>query len=225
MTRENYALIKEYMKSCMADSAHDREHVRRVLYNALEIAADMNDVDYDVLIAACLLHDIARREQQLDPAICHAQAGSEKAYVFLVKHGFDEAFAQQVRHCIITHRYRKTTPPQSIEAKILFDADKLDAVGATGIARTLMYKGAVSEPLYSLLDDGSVSDGKNDEVPSFFQEYIFKLQDLYDNFYTEKGRALALERQTAAKEFYSRLYNEVSASNNSGRALLDTLLK
>ena len=225
MTYENYTLIEDHMKSCMKDSAHDREHVRRVLFNALEIAADMNDVDYDVLITACLLHDIARREQQLDPAICHAQAGAEKAYIFLGDNGFDEAFAQQVRHCIKTHRYRKSTPPQSVEAKILFDADKLDAVGATGIARTLMYKGAVSEPLYILLDDGSVSDGNGDEAPSFFQEYIYKLQNLYDRFYTEKGRALALERQEAAKEFYRSLYQEVSTSNNSGRALLGTLLK
>lgn len=225
MTRGQYALIEGYMESCMADSAHDRMHVMRVLYSALEIAEDTGDVDFDVLITACLLHDIARKEQLLDPTVCHAQRGAQMAYEFLAENGFDEVFAQQVRHCIAAHRYRKASPPQSIEAKILFDADKLDSAGATGIARTLMYKGAVGEPMYSVLPDGAVSDGSGDEAPSFFQEYIYKLQNVYDRFYTEKGRALALERQAAAEEFYRSLYREVSLSGESGRALLGKLLE
>ena len=66
MTREIYHKIENYMLSIMDDSAHDREHVYRVLYNALEIAKAESDVDYDILIAACLLHDIGRKEQFTD---------------------------------------------------------------------------------------------------------------------------------------------------------------
>ena len=58
----------------------------------------------------------------------------------------------------------------------MFDADKLDVTGAMGIARTLLYKGKVSEPLYSLLPDGTVSTGEDDTEPSFFQEYKYKLE-------------------------------------------------
>lgn len=86
------------------------------------------------------------------------------------RNNFSENFAEKVRTCIQTHRYRKSNPPQSIEAKILFDADKIDVSGAVGIARALIYKGQVSEPLYSLLPNGQVSDGEQDAQPSFFQE-------------------------------------------------------
>lgn len=76
MTKETYDLIENYMLSCMEDSAHDKEHIYRVLFNALEIAKAENDIDYDVLITACLLHDIGRREQFDNPALCHAIDGS-----------------------------------------------------------------------------------------------------------------------------------------------------
>lgn len=224
MTRETYSLLENYMLSCMDDSAHDREHVYRVLYYALEIAWTLEDVDYDVLIAACLLHDIGRKEQFENPALCHAAVGSEKAFLFLTEHGFDPEYAEQVRQCIKTHRYRENNQPQSPEAKILFDADKLDVTGAMGIARTLIYKGIVSEPLYSLLPDGTVSDGAGDDAPSFFQEYKYKLEHLYDRFYTEKAASLAEERRQAAVCFYQSLYREAASPYRDGRDALAGLL-
>lgn len=221
MKSDTYTLLEKYMLSCMEDSAHDKEHIYRVLYNALDIAKTENDVDYDVLIGACLLHDIGRKEQYENPALCHAVVGGEKAYNFLIEHGFDVTYAEKVKQCIKTHRYRKNNPPQSLEAKILFDADKLDAAGAMGIARTLMYKGIVSEPLYSLLPDGMVSDGENDTAPSFFQEYKYKLEKIYSNFYTTKGTEVARERQQAAIDFYNSLYQEVGESYKSGKEELN----
>lgn len=104
----------------MRDSAHDKQHVYRVLYYALDIAQTEENVDYDVLICACLLHDIGRMEQFENPAICYAKAGAEKAYHFLMENHFGEDFAQRAAECIRTHRYRSDDPPQSMEAKILF---------------------------------------------------------------------------------------------------------
>lgn len=225
MTKESYSLIEAYMKSCMSDSAHDTEHVYRVLYNALEIAESCDDVDYDILISACLLHDIARAEQLADSNICHALYGGDKAYRFLMENGFGEEFSERVRHCIQAHRYRSGNAPQTIEAKILFDADKLDAAGAVGIARTLAYKGAVGEPLYSVRADGSISDGAGDENPSFFQEYCCKLKNVYDRFFTAKGAAMAAQRKKAAEEFYSSLFDEVNGSRVRGRDFLGKLLE
>lgn len=225
MTPDNYSLLENYMISCMEDdSAHGKDHIYRVLYNALEIAKAEKGVDYDVLVAACLLHDIGRREQFENPALCHAIVGGERAYDFLLEHGFDAAYAEQVRRCIQTHRYRKNNPPQSKEAKILFDADKIEAAGAVGIARTLIYKGKVSEPLYSLMPDGMVSDGENDTAPSFFQEYKYKLEKIYSNFYTIKGAEIAKERQQAAVDFYNSLYQEVSISYQNGKDELDKVI-
>ncbi len=209
MDKKTYALIESYMHSCMEDSAHDQEHIYRVLYLALEIAEHEKNVDRDVLICACLLHDVGRKEQFENPRLCHACVGSEKAYRFLVQQDFAETFATHVRDCILTHRFRRDNPPQSMEAKILFDADKLDVCGAVGIARTLVYKGAVSEPLYSLTPEGEVSDGKEDVEPSFFQEYKYKLEGIYQGFYTARGKEIAQRRRAAAVSFYENMREEV----------------
>ena len=225
MTADVYKSLETFMLSCMDDSAHDSEHVYRVLYNALAIAREEKDADYDILIAACLLHDIGRIDQIRDPSLCHAQVGSEKAYRFLLESGMDEAFAQQVRHCIVTHRFRKNLPPQTLEAKILFDADKLDVTGAIGIARTLMYRGTLTEPLYRHLPDGTISDGSEDIGHSFFREYKFKLEKLYDRFFTATGAALARERQAIARDYYESLYREVSHGYTEGQKELSRLLR
>ncbi|MDE5781030.1 MAG: HD domain-containing protein [Lachnospiraceae bacterium] len=225
MDKKIYGLLEEFMVSCMDDSAHDKEHVYRVLYNALDIARTEKNVNYDVLICACLLHDIGRKEQFENPALCHAMVGGENAYDFLVEHGFGESYAEKVKCSIQTHRYRKSNPPKSIEAKILFDADKLDVSGAIGIARTLIYKGIVSEPLYSLLPDGMVSNGENDVSPSFFQEYKYKLENLYSNFYTERAAEVAKERQQIAVDFYNCLYQEANIAYQSGRMELDKIIQ
>lgn len=216
MNHATYCLLETYMRSCMSDSAHDREHVYRVLKNALVIAESMPAVDYDILITACLLHDIARPDQIADPTLCHAAVGSQKAYNFLLANGYSDEFAAQVRDCIRTHRFRKNDQPETLEAKILFDADKLDVVGALGVARTLVYKGTVSDPLYTRKSDGSISDGSDGEASSFFREYKFKLEKLYDRFYTEKGRELALMRKPAAEAFYQSLYQEVTQFDLQG---------
>lgn len=224
MNKQTYILVENYMLSCMRDAAHDKEHIYRVLYNALNIAQAESNIDYDVLITACLLHDIGRDEQFKNPKLDHAEVGGDKAYRFLTDNGFSTEFASKVKSCIVTHRFRKSRPPESIEAKILFDADKLDVTGAMGIARTLMYKSGVGDPLYSLGEDGMPSNGEGDEAPSFFQEYNFKLKNLYDKFYTERGRQLAAERKSAAKAFYDSLYAEVESAYGSGKCLLKNFI-
>ena len=226
MTKECYALLENFMLSCMEDAAHDKEHIYRVLNNALQIAEEAEEVDYDVLITACLLHDIGRKEQFADPRLCHATVGGQKAYDFLLAQGFGEEFAQKVRHCIQTHRFRKAMQPQTTEAKILFDADKLDVTGAIGIARSLMYKAEVAEPLYTKLPNGGICDGSREDAPaSFFREYKFKLERLYDKFYTAAGARLAADRRKIAADFYESLYREVNAGYEEGQAILQKRLE
>ena len=217
MNDKTYNLLENYMQAEMGDSAHDKEHVYRVLYTALQLAKTESGVDYDVLIAACLLHDVGRKEQFANPSLCHAEVGGDKAYGFLVEKGFAPEFAERVKRCIVTHRFRKNNPPQSIEAKLLFDADKIDTVGALGIARSLQYSGMMNEPLYTKKPDGTVSDGTNDSESSFFGEYKFKLVNVYSRFYTESGRQLALSRQSASEDFYNALLAECSAPYLDGR--------
>ena len=223
MTQKTFALLEDCMLSSMGDSAHDAEHVRRVLYLALEIAETEPDADRDVLIAACLLHDIGREEQFQNPALCHAQVGAEKACRFLLERGFPESFALHVRDCVRTHRFRSSDPPESIEAKILFDADKLDVTGAVGMARTFFYAARVGQPLYTLLPGGTVSDGSAEEpegVHSVLREYKVKLENIYGSFLTRRGGELARQRQAAARSIYENLLSEIREPYDAGGALL-----
>lgn len=225
MKKELYDKIENYMLECMNDSAHDKEHIYRVLYMALDIAKYESNVDMDVLIISCLLHDIGREEQFKNPKLCHAQIGSEKAYNYLISNGFPEEKVVQIRSCILTHRFRSDNPPNSIEAKILFDADKLDVTGTLGIARTLVYKGIVSEPLYSVEKNRCVLDGSSDREPSFFQEYKYKLEKLYDKFYTDRATQIAKERQHSAVAFYSSMLEEVRGCYLTGNSELKNELE
>lgn len=224
MKRSDFDLWDRYMSACLSDSSHDREHVYRVLYNAVDIASFEENVDMEALVCACLLHDIGRPEQFENPALDHAAVGAEKAGRFLLGNGFSPDFAARVNAAIRSHRFRKASPPESVEAKILFDADKLDAAGAMGIARTFLYKGGVGDPIYTLDKDGIPSDGTDETKISFFQEYKFKLEKLYGRFYTRRGRELAEERRSAAEAFYRALLEECRGPYVRGKRSLEVLL-
>jgi len=208
-----YPEVEAYMKSCLCDVAHDSEHVYRVLHYALQIAENEvsagNEVDYDILIVACLLHDIARPEQFADSKIDHATHGAKKAYDWLISNGYSKDFSDEIKNCIETHRFRSNNPPKSIEAKILFDADKLEVCGAIGIARTLLHNAHTMEPLYTINKKGIVRNGEKDKQNSFMREYKYKLEKIYDKFYTEHGAKLAKKRKKVANDFYNALLAEV----------------
>ena len=224
MDKRAYSKIESYMLSNMNDGAHDEQHIYRVLYFTLDIA-EYYDVDMDVLIASALLHDIGRETQFKDSKLDHAIVGSEMAYDFIIKLGWNEGKANHIKKCISTHRYRKNNEPESIEAKIIFDADKLDVTGTMGIARTLAYKGIVAEPLYSLDKDGNILDGTKDKEPSFFQEYNFKLKKVYDGFYTDRARRIAITRKEIAKQFYETMLKEVTETYENGKTRLEKVIK
>lgn len=224
MQKDMYLEIENYMLLLMTDVAHDSQHIYRVLYHALDIAKEF-DADMDVLIAASLLHDIGREAQYDDPKCDHAIIGSDMAYDFLQAIGWPEDKANHVKACISTHRYRNNDEPASIEAKILFDADKLDATGAMGIARTLLYNGIVSQLLYHVDESGKVLDGKEDKRPSFFREYNKKLRKVYDRFYTDRAKRIAKKRRKASIDFYESMYDEVNSTHQTGLNLLNAELE
>ncbi|HIS75461.1 MAG TPA: HD domain-containing protein [Candidatus Merdivicinus excrementipullorum] len=209
MKEQEYRRIEEYMKACMTDAAHDREHVYRVLRAALKIAETEPEADRDILTAACLLHDIGREKQYADPKVCHAEAGAEMARRFLLELGWEEDRVSHVSACIFTHRFRKGREPGSMEAKIFFDADKLDVCGAIGIARTLQYQGRVGEPLYWVDKEGNPLPGDPGEPDSFLKEYRKKLSKLYGRFYTPAAAEMAKGRRQIAEAFYQAVWREI----------------
>lgn len=213
MDKAVYLKIEAYMLSCMDDSAHDAEHIYRVLSMANRLA-DCTEapLNRDVLTAACLLHDTGRVEQFQDPKVCHAEAGSLKAYRFLLELGWSEDEAAHVRDCVLTHRFRNNRRPQSMEAKLLFDADKLDVSGAMGIARTLCYAGEIGAALYSRDENGQLLPGSEEGPNTFLQEYKHKLERIGDGLYTDAAREIAARRFPAARAFYEALVAEIRES-------------
>lgn len=211
MDKKTFDQIQNYMIKMMGDSAHDALHIYRVLYQSLVISEHYTDVNKDILIASCLLHDIGRDAQFKNPQLCHAVEGGKMAYLYLKELGWDEAFCAHVRDCITTHRFRTDNLPKSLEAKILFDSDKLDVTGALGIARSLIYKGQVGEPLYTVDESNQIQDGQNPHAPeSFFKEYHYKLIRLYDMFYTEQAKQIAQKRKEMTICFFEELVEEVT---------------
>ncbi|MCL2057308.1 MAG: HD domain-containing protein [Oscillospiraceae bacterium] len=210
MDRAEYDKIHAYMLEMMGDSAHDAMHIYRVLHNSLKIAESHPEADKDILTAACLLHDIGRQSQFRDASICHAEEGGRLAYEFLGSLGIDEKRRAHIRDCIITHRFRTDRQPATIEAKILFDCDKLDVTGAIGIARTLFYKGHTGEPLYTLDEEGRVQNSGDAHMPeSFFKEYHYKLIKIYGRFYTKEAREIGEKRKAIFTAYYEALLDEV----------------
>lgn len=226
MTRAEYTKIETHMLTLMKDSAHDPMHIFRVLCNALRIAEREPDADMDVVIAASLLHDIGREAQSKNLELDHAQIGANMALEFLPTLGWNDMKAAHTCDCIRTHRFRRGDEPKSIEAKIVFDADKLDAVGAIGVARTLNYGGQYNEPLYALDGSGEIlTAGGGAEISTFFQEFNYKLIRLYDKFYTKRGAEIAESHRAAATDFYRSLESEIMNAHKSGNSILEATLR
>jgi uncharacterized protein len=132
------------------DPVHGFDHVLRVLHMAERIGDELG-ADLEVLRAAALLHDAAGAAPGPDSGrATHEQASAEFAAGELRREGWPDDRIEQVAHCIRSHRFRSVEAPRTLEAKILYDADKLDVVGAFGVARTIGYALQAGEPVFAV---------------------------------------------------------------------------
>lgn len=178
------------------DSAHDFDHVLRVLANALKIA-QTEPANLEILQTAVLLHDIARADQH-HAGLDHAVEGARQAREILRAAPAD--FTAAVCHAIETHRFRADNLPQTIEAKILYDADKLDAIGAIGVARVFAFGGSHNRRLWAEDHEG---------VHTAKQEFEVKLVKLKDAMLTATGQRLAQQRHTFMVQYFRQLTAEI----------------
>jgi uncharacterized protein len=219
--RSKIEMIKQRMTSELSCSAHNIDHVMRV-YNLCKLIAETeSNVEMDVLEPAALLHDIARVKESNDNSgeTDHAVLGAEMAGEILNELAYPPDLIEKIKHCILTHRYRTNNEPKTIEAKILFDADKLDVIGSVGIARTYMLAGqfdqrimASSSALYekeNIVDNGRI---KNLSKHSPYMEYEYKFKNIPDKLYTQKGKQMGKERLTFMDSFFLRLKEEVNGT-------------
>jgi uncharacterized protein len=181
-----------------ADSTHDFDHVLRV-YCLAEHIGLAEGADMGVLRTAALLHDIARPDQDAGRVADHAAQGARRARQILA--GQPLEFIEAVAHAIEAHRFRVDRPPQTLEAKILYDADKLDAIGAVGIARAFAYGGYRGRRLWAPSD--------SDEHTAM-KEFAVKLSKVKGTLFTRTARAIAEERHAFMVEFFERMAAEVA---------------
>jgi uncharacterized protein len=187
-----------------AESGHDFDHVLRVKALAERIAR-IEGGDLAVVRAAALLHDLGRPEQRATGRD-HAIVSAERAREILAHHPADQVEA--VAHAIEAHRFRTGPAPASPEARALFDADKLDAIGAIGIARVFAYAGARDQPLWASIETAQ-RDGPDTPHHTPVHEFVFKLARLRDMLVTDTGRAIADERHRFMEDFFQQLEAEV----------------
>jgi uncharacterized protein len=220
------------------DPVHGFDHVLRVLALAERLGRELG-ADLEVLRAAALLHDAAGAAPKghqpgpgAEPAYeagagaapvgdepgglgvggraTHEQRSAEFAREVLLAEGWREERIAAVQHCIRAHRYRNAEEPQSLEAQVLFDADKLDVLGAFGAARTLGYALQAGHPFFAepsaqFLDSGHPEPG---EPHSAYHEYLFKLRHVSGRLHSEPARRLAERRHAVMRAFFEQLAAE-----------------
>jgi uncharacterized protein len=225
---ERYNRLKMNAEREMQGSspAHDIAHVMRVYNLCLKLANYELNVDLDILRTAALLHDIARTKEDKDVQasflnVDHAVLGAEMSAKILRELGYSEERIERVKHCITSHRFRGENPPRTIEAKILSDADKLDVLGATGIARSFTIGGENGQKIYldtpvdEYIKENLVGGRANGRIidPSKHAsnlEFETKFKQIPDKLYTQKAREIARERLEYMKQFFERLKKEIN---------------
>jgi uncharacterized protein len=197
-----------------SDPVHNFEHVLRV-YHMAERLAQAEGADLEIVRAAALLHD-AQGSAPGNPngdRLHHHYSSAEFAESILKDEGWPEERIAAVVHCIRSHRYRDTAePPGTLEARVLFDADKLDVLGAIGAVRTIIYAVLDGKPVYVEPSDLFYQTGKLEpgELHSSYHEYIFKLNKVKDRLFTPTALSIAETRHTYLVEFYKELRAEIN---------------
>ena len=165
--------------------SHDAGHVERVRRIALFLAKS-EGADISVIEKAAELHDIAREKEN------HAAEGAKLAREILSSQGHDAEFVEKVARCIETHSFSGSKKPESLEAWILSDADKLDAMGAIGVARAFLYSREAGRGI--------------EETIKHFEDKLLKL---YGLLHTETARKIGLRRHKFLEEFYTQIKKEM----------------
>ena len=197
------------------DPVHGYDHILRVLRLALYLAEQVG-ADPQIVRAAALLHDASGAHPSGEQdRVLHENSSAEFAREILEKEGWGRKRIEAVVHCIQTHRYRGGKEPRTLEAKVLYDADKLDVCGAFGIARTLGYAIQAGQPIYSPLSETFRTSGRLEkgETHSAYHEYIFKLRNVRDSLHTKPARELAAHRHEVLTAFFEQLNDEADGMN------------
>jgi len=191
------------------DPVHGFDHVLRVFALAERIAK-AEGANTDVVRAAALLHDASGGETGSAGRGEHQHLSAEFARQVLEAEAWPEEAIAAVQHCVRAHRFRGTEQPETLEAKVLFDADKLDVIGAFGVARTIAYDVTVGQPIFAEPSAGFLATGEGEagEPHSSYHEYLFKLSKIKDRLFTLTARQIAEGRHQFLVDFFEQMAAE-----------------
>ncbi len=188
--------------------SHGWDHVARVVELAERIART-EMADLFIVKTAAILHDIGRADEDASGGkVCHAELGSDRAYEFFRAEGLVEEQARHIADCILSHRFRNEHRPETPEARSLFDADKIDSIGAVGIGRAFLFAGEVGARLHNAEIEIHETEAYSHEDTAY-REYMVKLRLIKDRLTTGEGRRLAASRHEYMEQFFRRIQDEV----------------
>jgi len=191
-----------------ASGSHDWDHTRRVAALCEHIGR-VEKADLKVLRIAAYLHDIGRCHQDRSSGRqCHAREGARMAADILGAMPLTGSEKENIIHCVRSHRFRENHAPETLEAKVLFDADKLDAIGAVGVARAYLFAGEVGARLHNPDIDVTAAPAYS-ENDTGYREYLVKLRHIHTRMLTTEGRRLAAERHAFMEAFFARFISEI----------------
>ena len=193
--------------------AHDFQHILRVYKNAEMISKQEKSVDLDVVLAAALLHDLVVYPKGSTKTINSADESAEVATKILLEYkNYPIERIEKVADAIRTHSYSKKLAPSTLEGKILQDADRLDAIGAIGLARTFSVGGSENRSLYNPVDPFCKSERQLDDTQWTLDHVKKKLMVLKNSMHTKAAKKIAEERTEFMELFLNQLRNEIHSN-------------
>ena len=210
MERDRFERLQGVALARVADAepAHDALHVKRVMANARRIA-EAEGADADVAVTAALLHELFNHPKNHPESSRSGDMCADHAEALLTDHGFGDPFRAQVAYCIRVHAFSRGIVPETLEGRVLQDADRLDAIGAIGIARCFATSAEMKRPFYASEDPfcrQRAPDDKQWGIDHFYR----KLLRLGDGLHTATARALAGERIAFMRGYLAQLEREIS---------------
>lgn len=205
------AKLLEYIQGEMVqDLAHDISHVLRVV-NTAKLLCQKEHAIEEVVVPAAYLHDCFSFEKNHPNRSQSSKFAADKAVHFLADIGYPSKYFEAIHHAIVAHSYSANITPETLEAEIVQDADRLDALGAIGIARCLQVSSKLGRPLYSN-DDAFCTSRVPDDSSYTIDHFYTKLLSLASTMKTDSARAEAEIRTSFMQEYLKQMEAEVSGS-------------
>lgn len=204
-------LFAAYMADRIStDPAHDMNHVIRVVHLARQLAQDEH-ADINIIVPAAWLHDCITLPKDAPDKHTTSTLAADEAVRFLRTVAYPESYLESIHHAIIAHSYSADVPPESLEACIVQDADRLDALGAIGIARCMLVGGSLHSPLYN---PGDVfCENREPEDNRYVIDHFFcKLLHLAEKLHTPSARKEADRRLEFMRLYLEEFRRELSVN-------------